>query len=60
MLVLLQGEWYELVSGVRAASGPITNTVSAPLEVIPLFVRGGVILPYQEPSLNTVERYAHI
>ncbi|KAK3870746.1 hypothetical protein Pcinc_024052 [Petrolisthes cinctipes] len=50
-----EGEWYELVSGIKAATGPITNTVSAPLEVIPLFVRGGVILPYQEPSITTTE-----
>ncbi|KAK7082631.1 hypothetical protein SK128_006752 [Halocaridina rubra] len=50
-----QGEWYDLKSGTLEATGPITQTVSAPLEVMPVFVSGGNILPYQEPALNTVE-----
>ncbi|XP_071523342.1 sucrase-isomaltase, intestinal-like [Panulirus ornatus] len=50
-----KGLWYHLVHGELAATGPSTQTVDAPLEVIPLFVPGGTILPYQVPSINTVE-----
>lgn len=51
-----QGRWYDLVYARLVATGPATQTVSAPLDVIPVFVRGGQILPYQVPALNTVER----
>nr|XP_045622097.1 sucrase-isomaltase, intestinal-like [Procambarus clarkii] len=50
-----KGIWYDLVTGVATATGPTTLTVDAPLEVIPLYVPGGAILPYQVPGLNTVE-----
>ncbi|ROT64340.1 alpha glucosidase [Penaeus vannamei] len=50
-----QGLWYDLVYAKLVATGPTTQTVSAPLEIIPVFVRGGSILPYQVPALNTVE-----
>nr|XP_045621913.1 sucrase-isomaltase, intestinal-like [Procambarus clarkii] len=50
-----KGIWYDLVTGVATATGPTTLTVDAPLEVIPLYVPGGAILPYQVPALNTVE-----
>ncbi|XP_069159660.1 sucrase-isomaltase, intestinal-like [Procambarus clarkii] len=50
-----EGIWYDLVTGVATATGPTTLTVDAPLEVIPLYVPGGTILPYQVPALNTVE-----
>lgn len=50
-----QGLWYDLVTGVQVASGPTTLTVDAPLEVIPLYVPGGTILPYQVPSISTTE-----
>ncbi|XP_063608806.1 sucrase-isomaltase, intestinal-like [Penaeus indicus] len=50
-----QGLWYDLVYAKLVATGPTTQTVSAPLEIIPVYVRGGYILPYQVPALNTVE-----
>ncbi|XP_050693743.1 sucrase-isomaltase, intestinal-like [Eriocheir sinensis] len=50
-----QGVWYNLIEGSLAATGPTTLTVDAPLEVIPLYVRGGVILPFQEPSITTTD-----
>lgn len=50
-----QGLWYELKSGKLAASGPETKTVDAPLEVLPIYIPGGAILPWQEPGLTTVE-----
>lgn len=50
-----QGAWYNLVEGSLAATGPVTHSVDAPLQVIPLYVRGGVILPFQESALNTVD-----
>ncbi|KAK7073777.1 hypothetical protein SK128_024244 [Halocaridina rubra] len=48
-----EGLWYELRYGVLTATGPITQTVNAPMEFIPLFIRGGAILPWQEPAENT-------
>ncbi|KAL7640682.1 UNVERIFIED_CONTAM: hypothetical protein RMT77_008957 [Armadillidium vulgare] len=47
--------WYDLQSGTLEAQGPITSSVDAPIEKIPLYVRGGSILPFQFPSVNTVE-----
>lgn len=35
-----------------------TVTVDAPRDFIPLFVRGGYIIPTQEPANNTVHRYS--
>ncbi|KAG0725324.1 putative maltase-glucoamylase 2 [Chionoecetes opilio] len=50
-----EGVWYNLVEGNFAAAGPVTLSIDAPLEVLPLYVRSGVILPFQEPSINTVD-----
>ncbi|XP_076056755.1 sucrase-isomaltase, intestinal-like [Oratosquilla oratoria] len=51
-----QGLWYDLVSGqLEAKEGPITKRVEAPLKKIPVYVRGGIILPFQKPSKNTVQ-----
>ncbi|RXG51049.1 putative family 31 glucosidase C30D11.01c [Armadillidium vulgare] len=47
--------WYDLLDGTLAAEGPTTLTVDAPIETIPLYVKGGSVLPYQSPSLTTVE-----
>ncbi|RXG51333.1 Maltase-glucoamylase, intestinal, partial [Armadillidium vulgare] len=44
--------WYDLQSGTLEAQGPITSTVDAPIGKIPLYVRGGSILPFQFPSKN--------
>ena len=59
-LLLPQSVWYDLVSGELVSQGSETLTIAAPLEKIPLFVRGGSILPTQEPALNTVLRWKHI
>lgn len=52
----MQGIWYHIVPGFVAAIGPTTELANAPLEAIPIYVKGGSILPYQEPALTTVER----
>jgi len=44
---LPRGTWYDFASG-RAYTGPTNITVDAPLEVIPMFVRGGAIIPTQQ------------
>lgn len=44
---LPKGTWYDFRSE-RAYAGPATIDVPAPLGVIPLFVRGGAILPLQQ------------
>ncbi|XP_027224882.2 sucrase-isomaltase, intestinal [Penaeus vannamei] len=51
-----EGEWYDLQTGVRKASGPAhSEYVEAPLERIPVYARGGVAIPYQVPAHNTVQ-----
>ncbi|XP_068225861.1 sucrase-isomaltase, intestinal-like [Palaemon carinicauda] len=50
-----EGEWYDLETGQLVANGPTTLQIEAPLEVIPVFSRGGAILPCQEPALTTAE-----
>lgn len=48
--------WYDWYSGapVEFAPGEGTNkTINAPLGHIPVFVRGGGIIPMQEPALTT-------
>ena len=42
------GVWTALASGARFA-GPATVRVAAPLESMPLFVRGGTVLPTRTP-----------
>ncbi|CAL4084533.1 unnamed protein product [Meganyctiphanes norvegica] len=50
-----QGLWYDLENHNLAATGPVTLNVDAPLEVLPLYVRGGVMLAYQEPEVTTTK-----
>ena len=49
--------WYDLVTAEMASTKAGSVTVDAPLTVIPVFIRGGAILPWQYPALNTVERW---
>ena len=44
---LPQGEWFDYWTG-RAYSGPKEVTVDAPLNTIPMFVRGGAIIPTRQ------------
>jgi alpha-glucosidase len=44
---LPRGTWFDFTNG-RAYTGPINFTVEAPLEAIPMFVRGGAIIPTQQ------------
>ncbi|MGH9398333.1 MAG: glycoside hydrolase family 31 protein [Terriglobia bacterium] len=44
---LPKGEWFDFCSG-RRYEGPQSVTVDAPLGRIPLFVRGGAIIPTQQ------------
>ncbi|KAF3936925.1 Alpha-glucosidase [Dactylella cylindrospora] len=47
--------WYDWYTGAATYSDGKNHTVSAPLGHIPLFVRGGYILPLQLPALTTYE-----
>ena len=44
---LPRGTWFDFASG-RPYTGPVTITVDAPLDAIPMFVRGGAIIPTQQ------------
>jgi alpha-glucosidase len=46
-------DWYSL-SAVKASKGD-NVTISAPLGHIPVFVRGGSVIPQQEPGYTTAE-----
>ncbi|KAF2364268.1 Glycoside hydrolase family 31 [Trinorchestia longiramus] len=47
--------WYALDSETAEVVGPATVEVDAPLEKIPLYFRGGSILPFQEPATTTTQ-----
>ncbi|RXG52683.1 Maltase-glucoamylase, intestinal [Armadillidium vulgare] len=47
--------WYDLVSGERKSEAAGTQLIDAPLDTIPVYLRGGSILPFQNPSLTTTE-----
>ena len=49
------GEWVYEPSG-RVYRGPAEATLLAPLEDVPVFVRGGAAIARQEPTRNTSER----
>ncbi len=56
-LVLPPGVWIAIDDDVRLL-GPARVRVEAPLERIPIFARGGTILPTQSPVLHAGERPA--
>ena len=46
--------WYDWYTQTRVDAKPgVNTTISAPLGHIPLYLRGGSILPMQEPALTT-------
>src|SRR5262249_34715677 len=45
--------WFNYYTGEEQTNGSIT--VSAPLDFIPLYLRGGAIIPHQQSAMNTVE-----
>ncbi|KAF2758763.1 hypothetical protein EJ05DRAFT_492880 [Pseudovirgaria hyperparasitica] len=48
--------WYDWYTGARMDAQPGENkTLDAPLEHIPIHVRGGSVLPLQEPGYTTAE-----
>jgi alpha-glucosidase (family GH31 glycosyl hydrolase) len=46
--------WYRYRDGVLESARGSSATLSAPLEFIPLHVRGGHILPTQQPAMSTM------
>jgi alpha-glucosidase len=54
---VIDGEsWYDWYSGERVkAEAGVNTTIAAPLGHIPVFVRGGAVLPTQEPGYTTTE-----
>jgi alpha-glucosidase len=49
---LPEGRWFDYWTG-EEHSGPSDILVEAPLEKLPLFVRGGAVIPREEPRLST-------
>ena len=52
MVYLPNGTWYELSTG-KKYSGATMIRVDAPLEIVPLFIRGGSIIP-EGPEMSYV------
>lgn len=48
--------WYDWYTGARVnAQAGVNTTISAPLGHIPVYIRGGSVLPTQEPGYTTTE-----
>jgi alpha-glucosidase len=54
---IIDGEsWFDWYSGERVqAEAGVNTTIAAPLGHIPVYVRGGSVLPTQEPGYTTTE-----
>ncbi|PSN67081.1 hypothetical protein BS50DRAFT_600606 [Corynespora cassiicola Philippines] len=54
---IIDGEsWYDWYTGTRVeAAAGVNTSIAAPLGHIPVFVRGGSVLPLQEPGYTTTE-----
>lgn len=54
---VIDGEsWYDWYTGSRVnAQAGVNTTISAPLGHIPVYIRGGSVLPTQEPGYTTYE-----
>lgn len=48
-----RARWYDYYKGVDINATGEWKTLEAPLEYINLHIRGGYILPWQEPAMNT-------
>lgn len=49
--------WYDYYSKTMIQSNGSIFTIEAPIDTIPLGIRGGYILPIQDPSTTTTLRY---
>lgn len=49
--------WYDFYNKSVILSNGKFYTVAAPLDTIPLMIRGGYILPTQTPAITTTLRY---
>ncbi|XP_063235719.1 lysosomal alpha-glucosidase-like [Bacillus rossius redtenbacheri] len=50
---LPKAQWYSFYTGALLSPGGANTTLSAPLDTIPLLVRGGAVLPMQTPATTT-------
>lgn len=49
-----RGVWYNILDH-ESVQGPANVRLEAPLNVIPVHIRGGSVIPTQEPGMTTVE-----
>jgi len=52
--------WYDYYSKKCTLSNGSIYTIEAPTDTIPLNIRGGYILPVQDPATTTTSRYAYL
>jgi len=52
--------WYDYYSKKSTLSNGSIFTVEAPNDTIPLKIRGGFILPVQDPATTTTSRYTFL
>lgn len=48
--------WYDFYTLAVVPGSGTQHTLSAPLDTIPLLIRGGSIIPTQAPNMTTTER----
>jgi alpha-D-xyloside xylohydrolase len=51
-IYLPEGQWYDFWTG-KAYPGAQKLTQSVPVDIIPVFVKGGAVLPMAKPTLHT-------
>lgn len=59
-IYLPNGIWYDYYSKNKIISNGSIFTVKALEDTIPLSIRGGYILPIQDPATTTTSRYKFI
>jgi alpha-glucosidase (family GH31 glycosyl hydrolase) len=51
-----KARWFDFYNGKEIVETGRTHEIDAPLDHLPLHVRGGAIIVTQEPAINTQER----
>jgi alpha-glucosidase (family GH31 glycosyl hydrolase) len=49
-----EGRWYDYYSGKEMTSVKTMHVISAPRDFIPIFIRGGIVIPTQHVGNTTV------
>ena len=59
-IYLPEGTWYDYFTGAKYEGGRILNNFDAPLWKLPVFVKGGAIIPMANPNNNPSQIDQHL